>query len=36
MWRYAHRVCMRYSVLAPLARLLEQVDGEQRQAGYTF
>jgi aminoglycoside/choline kinase family phosphotransferase len=36
VWRYAHKVCMRYRVLSPLARLLERLEGVQPQAGYTF
>ncbi len=36
VWRHAHKVCMRYTALAPMARLLEQVEGEQAQTGYTF
>ena len=36
VWRYAHRVAMRYSGLKPLALLLERLAGTQREAGYTF
>jgi aminoglycoside/choline kinase family phosphotransferase len=36
VWRYAHHVAMRYSVLTPLARLLEELAGVQTQNGYTF
>lgn len=36
VWRYAHRVTTRYSVLTPLAQLLERLAGEDRKAGYTF
>ena len=36
VWRYAHRVCMRYNGLGPLAQLLEEIEGEQRQEGLTF
>ncbi len=36
VWRYAHRVAMRYNAFAPLARLLERVEGTDRQYGYTF
>lgn len=36
VWRYAHRVCTRYNGLGPLARLLEEIEGTERQAGYTF
>ena len=36
VWRYAHRVAGRYGVLAPLARLLEELAGTRREAGYTF
>jgi aminoglycoside/choline kinase family phosphotransferase len=36
VWRYAHRVCIRYRGLQPLALLLERLAGTQREAGYTF
>lgn len=36
VWRYAHRVTLRYSGLKPLALLLEQLAGTQRETGYTF
>jgi hypothetical protein len=36
VWRYAHRVCMRYSRLQSLALLLERLAGTQREPGYTF
>ncbi|HSV70354.1 MAG TPA: phosphotransferase [Methylibium sp.] len=36
VWRYAHRVAMRYSGLKPLAALLERLAGTERSAGYTF
>lgn len=36
VWRYAHHVAMRYSVLTPLARLLEELAGVQARSGYTF
>jgi aminoglycoside/choline kinase family phosphotransferase len=36
VWRYAHRVSIRYSGLQPLALLLERLAGTQREAGYTF
>ena len=36
VWRYAHHVAMRYSVLTPLARLLEQLAGVKAEDGYTF
>ncbi|WP_281915870.1 aminoglycoside phosphotransferase family protein [Caldimonas thermodepolymerans] len=36
VWRYAHRVATRYSVLTPLARLLERLVGQEPQVGYTF
>jgi N-acetylmuramate 1-kinase len=36
VWRYAHHVAMRYSVLTPLARLLEQLAGIKAEDGYTF
>jgi N-acetylmuramate 1-kinase len=36
VWRYAHRVCMRYNALAPLAKLLEDIEGEDRVAAFTF
>ncbi len=36
VWRYAHRVTLRYRGLQPLALLLEQLAGLQREAGYTF
>jgi len=36
VWRYAHRVTMRYNSLKPLALLLERVVGAQRESGYTF
>lgn len=36
VWRYAHKVSMRYRVLTPLAQLLERLGGAERQAGYTF
>ncbi|MEX8517750.1 MAG: aminoglycoside phosphotransferase family protein [Leptothrix sp. (in: b-proteobacteria)] len=36
VWRYAHHVAMRYSVLTPLARILEQLAGVKAEDGYTF
>jgi aminoglycoside/choline kinase family phosphotransferase len=36
VWRYAHSVCVRYAPLTPLAQLLEQLAGTQRESGYTF
>ncbi|MBN9205008.1 MAG: phosphotransferase [Methylibium petroleiphilum] len=36
VWRYAHRVASRYNGLGPLAHLLEQLAGTQRESGYTF
>ncbi|HWH75405.1 MAG TPA: phosphotransferase [Methylibium sp.] len=36
VWRYAHRTAARYSVLKPLARLLERLGGTERRDGYTF
>lgn len=36
VWRYAHHVAMRYSVLTPLARLLEQLEDVRAEDGYTF
>jgi aminoglycoside/choline kinase family phosphotransferase len=36
VWRYAHRVAMRYGALKPLAVLLEKLAGTQRVEGYTF
>lgn len=36
VWRYAHRVCVRYNGLGALARVLETAEGANRQAGYTF
>ena len=36
VWRYAHRVAVRYAGLKPLALLLERLAGTQRAAGYTF
>ncbi|HWP20137.1 MAG TPA: phosphotransferase [Burkholderiaceae bacterium] len=36
VWRYAHRVAMRYHAFGPLARLLERAEGEERKYGYTF
>lgn len=36
VWRYAHRVCVRYSGLQPLALLLERLAGTRREPGYTF
>jgi aminoglycoside/choline kinase family phosphotransferase len=36
VWRHAHHVAMRYSVLTPLARLLEQLAGVKAEDGYTF
>ena len=36
VWRDAHHVAMRYSVLTPLARLLEQLEDVQARDGYTF
>jgi hypothetical protein len=36
VWRYAHRVTMRYTRLKPLALLLERLVGAQRESGYTF
>jgi len=36
VWRYAHRVTMRYNNLKPLALLLERLVGAPRESGYTF
>jgi len=36
VWRYAHHVAMRYSVLTPLARLLERLADVKAEDGYTF
>ncbi len=36
VWRYAHRTATRYSVLKPLALLLERLVGAERRDGYTF
>ncbi len=36
VWRYAHRVAMRYSGLKGLALLLERMAGTARESGYTF
>ena len=36
VWRYAHHVAMRYSVLTPLARLLEKLENVQARDGFTF
>jgi aminoglycoside/choline kinase family phosphotransferase len=36
VWHYAHRVCVRYSGLQPLALLLERLAGTRREPGYTF
>lgn len=36
VWRYAHRVCMRYNALGPLALILERVQGVDRYTGHTF
>jgi aminoglycoside/choline kinase family phosphotransferase len=36
VWRYAHRVASRYSVLRPLSRLLEALENVEVKAGYTF
>lgn len=36
VWRGAHHVAMRYSVLTPLARLLEQLEDVRAEDGYTF
>lgn len=36
VWRYAHRVCTRYNGLGPLAKLLEELEGTERAAGFTF
>ncbi|ACB36164.1 aminoglycoside phosphotransferase [Leptothrix cholodnii SP-6] len=36
VWRYAHRVAERYSVLRPLSRLLEKVGDVKIVEGYTF
>ena len=36
VWRYAHRVAMRYSGLKGLALLLERMAGTTRESGYTF
>ena len=33
---YLRRVCSRYNALAPLARLLDQLDDRAQQIGYTF
>jgi len=34
--RYARAVCQRYRELAPLARLLDQLEDRSPVAGYTF
>jgi aminoglycoside/choline kinase family phosphotransferase len=34
--RYVRAACERYSELAPLLRLLDQLDRRQPAAGYTF
>lgn len=36
VWRYAHRVAIRYRGLGPLALLLERLAGLRREDGYTF
>ncbi len=36
VWRYAHHVAMRCSVLTPLARLLERLEDVRARDGYTF
>jgi N-acetylmuramate 1-kinase len=36
VWRQAHHVAMRYSVLTPLARLLEALAKVEARDGYTF
>jgi aminoglycoside/choline kinase family phosphotransferase len=36
VWRQAHHVAERYSVLRPLSRLLEDLGGVQVKFGYTF
>jgi len=36
VWRCAHHVAMRYSVLTPLARLLEKLENVQARDGFTF
>jgi aminoglycoside/choline kinase family phosphotransferase len=36
VWRYAHHVSSRYSVLRPLSRLLEQLGNVEVKYGYTF
>ena len=36
VWRQAHHVAMRYSVLTPLARLLESLAKVEARDGYTF
>ena len=33
---YARKVAVRYRPLAPLARLLDEIEGESKQVGYTF
>jgi aminoglycoside/choline kinase family phosphotransferase len=34
--RYLRRTCERYRELAPLARLLDEIDGTKKRVGYTF
>jgi len=34
--RYLRRTCERYRDLAPLARLLDEIDGTKKRVGYTF
>nr|WP_245909511.1 phosphotransferase [Sphaerotilus hippei] len=36
VWRYAHHVASRYSVLRPLSRLLEHIENVEVKFGYTF
>lgn len=36
VWRYAHHVASRYSVLRPLSRLLEELENVEVKTGYTF
>jgi hypothetical protein len=33
---YLHRTCGRYRELAPLARLLDELDAAEKRVGYTF
>jgi N-acetylmuramate 1-kinase len=34
--RYVRRVAERYSAFAPLARLLDRIEGQRKEVGYTF